>query len=143
LLAATATDCIRVPSNELQAICLSIIAHCFDDTDAVPVLLRVLFPDFQTLAPPFICSIAHVDKAGRVVADIVARNGWERRRNTVLFLSLDDLKTQMRKVADTLKLNDVDRVEFFKCVQAWCMADHRLDPAMNPADPDAKRLKYH
>jgi hypothetical protein len=143
LLAATATDSLRVPSNLLQAIILSILAHCFDDTDAMPVLLRVLFPGFESLAPPFVCSIAHIDKAGRVVADTLDRNGWARHRDTVLFMSAGELQAVMRGVADKLKFSDFDRRDFFKCVQMWCMADHRRDPAMDPADPDSKRFKYH
>jgi len=143
LLAATSTNPERVPSNELQAVILSILAHCYDDTDALPVLLRVLFPGFESIVAPFICSVAHIDKAGRIVADTINRNGWALHRNTVLFGSSAHLQGMMRSLADDVALSDLERIEFFKCIHLWCPADHRLDPAMDPRDPDAKRYRYH
>jgi hypothetical protein len=52
-------------------------------------------------------------------------------------------RDDMRRLADRLKLTDQERLEFFTCVKRWLVADHRLDPTMDPADPDAKRLTIH
>lgn len=143
LLAHTATSTGRVPSSELQAVVLSIIAHCYDDTDALPVLLRVLFPvTCGFVTAPFISSIAHVDKAGRIVANVT----YEARpavRRTVLFPSLHAMQSALRNIADLAKLNDDERVLFFACARRWCPADYRRDPTMDPRDPDATRFRYH
>jgi hypothetical protein len=50
------------------------------------------------------------------------------------------MRDAFRRLADRLKLNDADRIELFKCVQRWVVADRRLDPTFDPKDPDAKRL---
>lgn len=143
ILVATSTDPARVPSNELHAVILSILAHCYDDTDAMPVLLQACFPLFTSVKPPFICSIAHVDKAGRIVADTLDRDGRHVNKNTALFHCAADLQSDMRTIADAVKLADFERREFFACIHKWCPADHRLDPAMSPFDPAAKRLTVH
>jgi hypothetical protein len=49
----------------------------------------------------------------------------------------------MRRLADRLKLSDQERLEFFTCVKRWLVADLRLDPTMDPMDPDAKHLTVH
>jgi hypothetical protein len=50
------------------------------------------------------------------------------------------MQNDFRRLADRLKLSDADRIEMFKCVQRWVVADRRLDPSFDPRDPDAKRL---
>jgi hypothetical protein len=118
---------------------LSALAHSYDD--AMPVLLRVAFPGFTSIATPFLCSAAKVDKTGAVVADLVSSDGVIRK-DIVLYTNEIFLRNDFRYLADELKLSDPDRIELFKCVQRWVVADRRLDPTMDPADPDAKRLTH-
>ena len=127
--------------GQIRAVLLSILAHYFD-AEPLQVLLRVLYPGFVSISAPFYCSAAKVDKAGRIVADVVTDYGAVLK-NTVVFKSEIDMRGAMRKVADRLRLNDQDRVELFVCAKKWVVADRRLDPTMDPQDPDAKRLVYH
>ena len=53
------------------------------------------------------------------------------------------MRDAFRRLADRLKLSDSDRIEMFKYVQRWVVADRRLDPTFDPQDPDAKRLTTH
>lgn len=130
----------------IGAVVLSVLSNAFDD--AIPVLLAILYPDrrygplgFVSITAPFICSTAKVDKSGHVVADVVARD--ERViRNVVLFRDEKHLRDSFRRLADRLRLTDAERCELFTVVKRWVVADTRLDPTMDPQDPDARRLLH-
>lgn len=119
------------------AVVLSVLAHSFDE--AMPTLLAIVFPGFKSITAPFLSSAARVDKTGAVVADMVTRNG-AILKDAVLYPTETKLRDDFRQLADRLKLSDPDRIELFKCVQRWVVADRRLDPTFDPQDPDAKRL---
>jgi hypothetical protein len=121
----------------IGAVALSVLAHNYDD--ALPTLLKVLFPGFESITPPFLCSAGKVDKSGAVVADLVERAGVITK-NYRLYRDEIALRDDFRRLADELKLKDTDRIELFAAVQRWVVADRRLDPNMDPKDPDAKRL---
>ena len=118
---------------------LSVLAHNYDD--AMFVLMRVAFPGFQSITAPFLCTCGKVDKNGVIVADVVQHDGTIVR-DALIYKSETVLHDDFRKLADKLKLSDTDRIEMFKCVQRWVVADRRLDPTMDPKDPDAKRLVH-
>ena len=123
----------------------SMLAHAYDE--AMPILFRVVRPSCwdesrQSLRAPFLCSIAKIDKASRVVADAILFDGALRVRDKVIYMSTRDFETEMRKLADVARLDDAERVAFFTCTKNWIAADQRLDPTMNPADPDARRLVH-
>lgn len=121
----------------MGAVVLSVLAHSFDD--AMPVLLRIVYPGFTSIAAPFYCTAAKVDKAGRVVADVVTKDG-QVVKDAKVFDDEIQMRDAFRRLADRLKLSDPDRIELFKSVQRWVVADRRLDPTFDPKDPDAKRL---
>ncbi len=127
--------------GKLQAIVMSVLAHNYDE--AMPVLMQFAFPGFQVGREPIrhaiICSAARIDKAGRVVADVVSRSGL-KTKDFVLFESELQMQGVFRRLADMMKLDDHHRIEMFHAVQRWVVADRRLDPTMNPLDPEAKRL---
>jgi hypothetical protein len=50
------------------------------------------------------------------------------------------MRDAFRRLADHVKLNDPERIELFKYAQRWVVADRRLDPTLDPQDPDARRL---
>lgn len=133
--------CLRATDGtKMGAIVLSILGHSFDT--ALPVLLQAVYPGFRSIAAPFICSAAKIDKRGFVVAGMVMRD--ERIiEDRILFLSLNQMQGAFRSLADRLKLNDEDRRQLFICAKNWVVADRRLDPAMDPADPGARRLVLH
>lgn len=123
--------------GHMGAFVLSVLSHNFDE--AMPALLSVVFPGFTSITAPFYCTAGKIDKAGYVVADVVTKHG-EIVKDAKVFESELHMRDEARRLADRLKLNDQDRIEFFKCVQRWVVADRRLDPTFDPKDPDAKRI---
>jgi len=119
---------------------LSILAHSYDQ--AMPVLLRALFPGFESISAPFICSTAKIDKNGAVVADVVWDDWRPVSKDQVIFRDEIHMRDRLRKLADQLKLSDDDRKQLFIAAKKWCACDRRLDPTMHPDDPDAKRLVH-
>jgi len=130
---------LEAARGKLGMVLLSVLAHSYDD--AMPVLLRVAFPGYIEPALPCLVTAARISKTGAVVADVVDRDGFKHLR-TPLYPNEMMLRDEFRRLADRLKLNDADRVEMFKAVQRWVVADMRLDPTMDPKDPDAKRLVH-
>jgi hypothetical protein len=128
---------VATQRQHIGVILLSVLAHTFDD--AMPVLLRVAFPGFTSISAPFLCTAGKVGKSGQIVADVVNKVGTIDR-DVAVYGSETALRDDFRRLADTLKLSDADRIEMFKCVQRWVVADRRLDPTFDPQDPDAKRL---
>ncbi len=127
--------------GQFGAIVLSVLAHNFDDM--LFRLLQAVFPGFVTITAPFICSAAKINKRGQVVADVVLRNSADVRKDYVLYSSSRYLEAAFRRLADRLKFDDDDRRQLFAAAKNWVVADRRLDPAMDPADPDARRLVVH
>lgn len=127
--------------NNLLAV-TSMLAHAFDD--AMGIMLRVVKPkcwdvERQSLRAPFLCSIAKIDKRSHVVADVIDNDGT-KLKDVVVYRSTAHFQGEMRRVADVARLTDGERHEFFIVAKSWIAADRRLDPNMNPADPDARRL---
>lgn len=125
------------PRDLMGAAILSIVSHNYDE--ALPVLLRVAFADFTGIGAPFFCSAARIAKTGDVMVDMISRDG-QRVKNQGIFTSGRKLQSAFRRLADEMALNDKDRVELFDALKRWVVCDYRLDPTMNSADPDAKRL---
>ncbi len=126
--------------GHMGAVVLSVLSHNFDE--AMPTLLRMVFPGFTSINAPFYCSAGKVAKSGHIVADAVTKHG-EIVKDAKVFDSKLQMRDAFRRLADHLKLSDPDRTELFKCVQRWVVADRRLDPTFDPKDPDAKRLTVH
>lgn len=94
--------------------------------DAIRVLLAATFPGFRDLKPPQIVGHAKIAPSGRVIADVLEKNGGIRTH--ILFDSQDQMRARFGFIADKLKLNDFDRIEFFTMLQKWVVADLRVDP---------------
>lgn len=128
----------------------SILAHIESDLMMINLMVALDPPCWDmtrmSLRTPFLCTIAKVDKSGRVVADVIEREvewGPMRRRNSVLFADVADFRTELCRLADKCRLDDDSRVKFFSAATKWLAADMRLDPMMDYRDPDAKRLTAH
>lgn len=128
--------------DKLGSVLLSVFAHNLD-AGPLSILLKAIFPGFYSIGAPFICSAAKIDKAGRIVADAVMQDNEPPRKDQVLFLSTRHFESTFRRLADQLKLDDADRLKLFTAARNWIVADRRLDPTMDPADPDARRLTVH
>lgn len=131
-------DGVAKPKDPLGMCVISVLAHNFDD--AMPVLLAL--HGARGVDVPMLVSAAKIAKNGHVMADFVGRSG-AKHRNQNLFNSTKRMEGTFRRLADSLKLTDVERREMFAAVQRWVVCDYRLDPTMDPADPDAKRLTVH
>ncbi len=132
------------PRDKIGMCLLSVLSHNYGDPrhDALPVLLRVVFPQDQSIGAPFLCSAARIAKSGHIMADLITKDG-RRIRNQALFRSTRAMEREFRLFADRLGMEDGERVELFAAVARWVVCDYRLDPNMDPADPDARRLTVH
>lgn len=138
VLAAAAHDGEAVTPRDKLGMCIvSMLAHNFDQ--AVPVLMLAVFPSYKGLGLPSLTSAAKIARGGQVMADFIDRDG-RRFKNQALFQNTTHMERDFRQLADRLKLSDGDREELFAAVKRWVVADYRLDPTMNPQDPDARRL---
>lgn len=120
-------------------VALSVIAHA--EGDGIEELLHCVFPGFAGIRPPGLVSAGKVAKNGAIVADLVRRDGTIIK-DCVLFKSETEYRDAFRRLADEIKLNDASRIEMFAALRAWVLADRRLNPRMNPKDPDAKNQRY-
>jgi hypothetical protein len=119
------------------AVVMSMLAAEFDDL--MWAFMEVAFPGFSSITTPFLCSAGKIDKRGRVCADMISKTG-NKLSLIPIYDSEIDFRDAMRRLADRLALNDMDRAEFFAVAQNWLVCDYRLDPTLDPRDPDAKRL---
>jgi hypothetical protein len=127
---------LAAATGKTAAVLLSVLAHNYDD--ALLPLLQTVFPGFTSIAAPFFCSAGKVEKGGNITADMVNRIGRVEKKVTV-YRSEIEMRDDFRRLADRLKLSDADRIQMFTALKNWVVADRRLDPAMDPKDPDAKR----
>jgi hypothetical protein len=74
------------------------------------------------------------------VADVLFDDEPFPYRDYRIFRDETQMRDKLRRLADELKLNDDDREQLFIAARKWCACDRRLDPGMDPKDPDAKRL---
>jgi hypothetical protein len=138
VLAAAAIDGESVlPRDKLGMCIVSLLAHNFDQ--AMPVLLLATFPAYKGLGFPALTTAAKIAKTGHVMADLIDTHG-RRFKNQALFQNTTHMERDFRLLADRLKLADGDREELFAALRRWVVCDYRLDPLMDPKDPDARRL---
>lgn len=127
--------CIAAATGRTAAVLMSVLCHNYEE--ATRLLYDMIFPGIVVPAP-YLESAGRVAKNGAIIAKVKERDGVTRWRR--LYSSEIALRDDFRRLADGLKLNDADRTELFGAVKRWVVADRRLDPAMDPKDPDAKRL---
>lgn len=124
------------PRDKTGMCVLSIIAHKLSLED-MQFLLRAC--GFRGTTTPMLSSAAKIAKTGHIMANMVGSDRHEYL-NQALFKNSRQMETAMRNFADLLRLDDDERIEFFEAVKAWVVCDYRIDPNMDPTDPDAKRL---
>lgn len=139
VLAAATTGVMRV-------VVPSILAHAYDEF--MPTLMRAIDPPCWdasrlSLRVPFLTSIGRINRRGQIVANAMMSADALPTRDKVVFASTTHFQYELRKLADATRLTDAEREQFFIVAKKWLAADQRLDPAMDPQDPDAKRLVAH
>lgn len=120
----------------------SVLAHTYEHV--LLTMIQAAFPFRERPTEPTLPCIASnvkVDKTGAIVGDVIDKR-HRVTKDVVIYRSEVEMQNDFRRLADRLKLSDADRVEMFKCVQRWVVADRRLDPTFDPRDPDAKRLVH-
>lgn len=128
---------LAAATGKTAAVLLSVLAHNYDD--ALLPLLQVVFPGFSSITAPFFSTAGKVAKSGHIVADMVTKVG-RIEKDFPIYRDEFEMQNDFRRLADRLKLSDSDRTEMFGALKRWVVADRRLDPTMDPKDPDAKRL---
>ena len=137
LMATWQARTLQAATGKTGAVLLSVLAHCYDEQ--LLTLLKAVYPGFTSIAAPFLCSAGRIAKSGAIVADLIGPDG-RTHKNRVFYRSELELRDDFRKLADRIQLNDSDREQLFIAVRKWVVADRRLDPTMDPKDPDAKRF---
>lgn len=131
---------LRAAEGRTAVVLESVLANTYER--ALLVMIEVAFPWRHEPGLPCICSTVKIDKTGAIVGDVIDKL-HRVHRDVSIYVSEGEMQSDFRRLADRMKLNDADRVEMFKCVQRWVVADRRLDPNFDPKDPDAKRLTVH
>jgi hypothetical protein len=133
--------------DRMMLVVASILAHSFDE--AMWTMFNLLQPRCwdmgrQSLRTPFLTSIGKVDKSGRIVAKVKLRDDELLPVEKVIFTSTWEFVYELRDLADQVgvRLSDRERLEFFAAAKKWLGSDMRLDPTMDPRDPDAVRLVH-
>jgi hypothetical protein len=110
-------------AGKLAAVVMIILFHNY--AEAMPVLLRVVYPGFTDITKPFFCSGATILKNGKIVCALVNRAG--ERVIKVVYGDEYELQADFRNLAELLKLSDAERVEMTEAVRNWVVADHRIN----------------
>jgi len=127
--------CVSVARGRTAMVLMSVLCHSYEE--AAVLLYQLIFGSDKVNAP-YLESCGRIARNGTIVARVRGRNALIKEE--VIYSSEIMLRDDFRRLADELKLNDADRVELFGAVKRWVVADRRLDPAMDPKDPDARRL---
>lgn len=109
--------------GRLFIVVLAVVTH--EWPTALTILMRVVFPGFRDIERPFICSYATITATGKVIADVVPRDG--RRRPQIIYDTEGEMVKDFRDLADRLKLNDTERVEMTGVLKKWVAADRRIN----------------
>jgi hypothetical protein len=124
---------LGLPESYERKILESVISHGWDDA-----FVALLLACDTWVYLPHLISAGRISRGGKVFVRWMNEHGSIETKS---FGSLDWLETAMRKVADRVRLSDVERMAMFVAIARWLVADFRLDPEMDPADPDARHLK--
>lgn len=116
---------LAAAKGSTRSVVLSVLSHTYDE--AVLPLLQALYPGFNGILPPFLCSAGRISRGGKVYADMVTKTGQQVRR-VIVFSSETALQNAFRHLADEVKLTDAERVEMFAVVKKWIICDYRIDP---------------
>jgi len=130
--------CVMAARGRTAMVLMSALCHSYEESSVL--LYRLIFGSDKVKAP-YLESCGRVAKNGTIVARVRGRNGLITEE--VIYANEIALRDEFRRLADQLKLCDADRVELFGAVKRWVVADRRLDPTMDPKDPDAKRLRLN
>lgn len=87
-------------------------------------LLYATFDGFHDITRPFLSGYATITPTGAIICDLVRTDGSMRKEK--IYDSDDNFISDMRNLADKLKLDDADRIDMFRVLRRWVTADLRV-----------------
>ena len=111
--------------GKMAAVLLSVFAHSYEAEELL-FLLHATYGS-TTIATPFFCSAARISRRGRIYCQMVDRDAADVR-TVVVFKDESSMEREFRKLADSMKLSDPDRVDMFDTAKRWIVCDYRQDP---------------
>ncbi len=117
---------LAMSKGKIGAITLVILANAYPD--AMDVLMRVILPGVQ-VKPPCFQGNARISRTGSVVCNVLGENGIVHL-NVEAFANPSELVNEYRRMADSLKLADGERLEMFLAIQKWITGDYRIKPSV-------------
>jgi hypothetical protein len=121
--------------DKTAMVLISVLASSYDE------MMLPLLRTIGLIEPPLPCLVTSgkIAKSGAIIATVMFEWGKENR---VLYADEIDLRDDFRRLADRAMIHGSDRLEMFLAIRHWIVADYRLDPTMDPSDPDARRLLH-
>jgi hypothetical protein len=116
--------CLAESRDRLWRVVLAVLAHNF--ADALLVLLKVTYPNFAGLKRPLILGGATIERSGKITCDVI-KDGAAVSEREVIYDSQHEMIAEFRLLADLIKVTDAERLEMFVAIQAWIVADARID----------------
>ena len=113
---------LRVSTGKMQRVLMVVLSYEY--AAAMPVLLRATFQGFTDIERPFLSSYATIMPSGRVVCEMIDSDGTKKQ--VAIYESEEKFTTDMRDLADKLKLSDTERAEMFKVLARWIVKDMRI-----------------
>jgi len=121
--------------DKTAMVLISVLATNYDE------MMLPLLHIIGLVEPPLPCLVTSgkIAKSGAIFATVMFE---KRKENRVLYEDEIDLRDDFRRLADRAMVHGDDRIEMFTALRNWIVADFRLDPTMDPSDPDARRLVH-
>jgi len=118
--------------DKTAMVLLSVLATSYDE------MMLPLLHIIGLVEPPLPCLVTSgkIAKSGAIFATVMFEHGKENR---VLYEDEIELRDSFRRLADRAMVHGDERAEMFTAIRNWLVADYRLNPTMDPMDPDARR----
>lgn len=110
--------------DKTRAVLRAVLTHSY--AGAMPVLMRVVFPNLRGEWLPEFIGTAKIDRGGVIICNV---KNHERKLvpNVPVYDGTEKLIWTFRTLADRLKFTDTERVEMIEAVKRWIVADERID----------------
>ncbi len=110
--------------DKTRAVLRAVLTHSYGG--AMPVLMRVVFPNLRGDWLPRYVGAARINRSGVIICNVQAPDRVLVLDVTV-YDNIEKLIWTFRTVADKLKFTDDERVEMIEAVKRWIVADERID----------------
>lgn len=112
---------LRASHGKLRKVLITALTKEYPE--AIVTLAKVTWPGFVDFDLPLFLSYAHVGPDGCILCDVMDKD--KRRRKVRVYDSENHFIYETRKLADSLKLPDAERIEMFAVLQKWIASDRR------------------